>query len=89
MFCSNCELSIILPHKYHCICEKGKFSPLYNHSSGRSAGKYCTMANGPFHQISAPPKVEVRGNPRKRKGWGLVLCALIKSLVSRTECYFW
>ena len=33
--------------------------------------------------------IEVRGNPRKRKGWGLVLCALIKSLVSRTECYYW
>ena len=60
MFCSNCGLSIILPHKYHCICGKGKFSLLYNHSSGLSAGKYCTMAYGPGHAIKYPHPPRLR-----------------------------
>ena len=35
MFCYNCGFNINLADKFCSSCGKGKFSPLYNHSSGR------------------------------------------------------
>lgn len=75
MFCSNCGISINRGDKFCSGCGKGKFSPFYNHSSGRCAGKYDAMF------VSFASSTCLCG--RRRVAIKLS-CSLIKRLVSGT-----
>ena len=51
MFCSSCGLMLKLADTFSSSCGKGEFSPFYNHSSGRSAGKYSSCRPPEFQKL--------------------------------------